>query len=804
MLNDLRTDLRFAFRTLRKNPAYTGLALVTLALGIGATTAVFSLVNGVLLRPLPYPEPDELVRVWERNDEGRAMNGAWPNVMDWRETARSFEEIVAVADMGTATVLGIGEPVRVGVAAVSEGFFRALGVASVRGRAFLPEEHQAGVAPVAVVSESFWRTYLGAEPDLSALALNVSGFDVTVVGVALVGLDYPGDVDLWYPAELREPGPSRTAHNYLVLGRLGDGVTLERAKAELDAITATFSEDNPEAVQYSAYFPFSVRVAPLRDSLVGSSRRALVILLGASALLLLVACTNLASASLARGTGREGEVAVRLALGAGRGRIARQLFTESLTLAVVGAAAGVGLAAVVLRVLPAFSARALPRMDAVRLDGTVLLFALGAAVITAVVFGLLPAFRVTEGGSAAMLRTGRGGHGRRRRAWFTLVAAEVAVALVLLVGCGLLIRSFYTVLDVDPGFRTTGVLTATVNPPEMKYPDGATRRTFYETLERELRALPDVAEVGFVARPPLTGIANGQIQVRGQDDVTADYHLVDAGYFAAFDVPLIRGRLFDERDREDTEHVVVVNQAFAEMVWPGEDPLGHQITAGGMDSYWNQEKWATVVGVVGDVRQRSLTEEPRPGYYFSYRQRPSRSWSMTVAVRPERGRAVDLGPSVRDVVRRLDPDVPISLATIESRVSRAVADRRFSMLVLGAFAVVALLLASVGIYGVVAYTVARRTREIGIRVALGADPSSVRRFVQRDALRGVAAGGVVGVGLALAVTRVMQSLLYEVSPTDPLTFAAVVVTLGAVAWLAAYMPARRGSTVDPLEAIRVE
>jgi len=803
VLNDLRTDLKFALRTLRKSPAYTGLALVTLALGIGATTAIFSLVNGVLLRPLPYPEPDELVRIWERNDEGRAMNGAWPNVMDWRETAGSVEEIVAVADMGTATVLGIGEPVRVGVAAVSEGFFRALGVAPVRGRAFLPEEHRAGVAPVAVVSESFWRTYLGAEPDLSALALNVSGFDVTVVGVAPAGLDYPGDVDLWYPAELREPSPSRTAHNFIVLGRLGDGVTVERAKAELDAITATFAEDNPDAVQYSAYFPFSVRVTPLRDSLVGSSRRPLMILLGASALLLLVACTNLASASLARGTGREGEVAVRLALGAGRGRIARQLFTESLTLAVVGAAAGVGLAAAALRVLPALSARALPRMDAVRLDGTVLLFALVAAVVTAVVFGLLPAFRVTEGGSAATLRSGRGAP-QRRRAWFALVAAEVALALVLLVGCGLLIRSFYTVLEVDPGFRTTGVLTATVNPPEMKYPDGAARRTFYKSLERELRALPDVAEVGFTARPPLAGIANGQIQVRGQDDVTADYHLVDTGYFAAFDIPLIRGRLFDERDREDTEHVVVVNRAFAEMVWPGEDPLGRQITAGGMDSYWNQEKWATVVGVVGDVRQRSLIEEARPGYYFSYRQRPSRSWSMTVAVRPERGRAVDLGPPVRDVVRRIDPDVPVSITTMESRVSTAVADRRFSMLVLVVFAVVALVLASVGIYGVVAYTVARRTREIGIRVALGADPVSVRRFVQRDALLGAAAGGVAGIGLALALTRIMQSLLYEVSPTDPVTFAAVVATLGAVAWLAAYMPSRRGSKVDPLQAIRAE
>ncbi|NIR46261.1 MAG: ABC transporter permease [Gemmatimonadetes bacterium] len=811
-MHGILQDLRFAFRTLRKTPGYTAVALITLALGIGANTAIFSLVQGVLLRPLPYPDADRLVRIWEISSDGHVMQGAWRNFTDWREHAESLDGLTAHGAGGTSTVLGTGRPLRVGVTNVSEGFFRTIGVQPARGRAMLPEEHRLGADPAVVVSDAFWRTHLGADPDLESRRLGVSGFDVRIVGVMPPGFDYPGDIDIWYPTELNEQTDSRSAHNYAVVGRLKDDVSIEQADAELDALTAAFLDEDPSVrneTWFEGFFPVEVRLMPLRDYLVGGTRRPLLILLGASGLLLLIACTNLASATLARGTTRERELAVRLSLGAGRGRVIRQLYTESLALALAGAALGVGLAFAVVRTLPTLAPDVLPRMDAIGLNPAVLAFTVAVALATAVLFGLLPALRLSRDDLATSLRSGgaRGGTERAQRpVWRWLVASEIALAIVLLVGCGLLIRSFYTVLQVRPGFRTEGVLTATVNPPETKYPDGAARRVYYDELLRDLESLPGVARVGLVARTPLTGISNGDVAVRGgpQESLTIDYQLVSAGYFGAMDIPLIRGRLFDERDREAGEHVVVVSQSLARAAWPGDDAIGKQITGGGMDDYWDQEKWATVVGVVGDVHQRNLTEPPRPTLYFSYRQRPYRSWSMTATIRPEDGSASALSPTVRQAVNRIDPEVPVTFATIEARVSRAVADRRFTMLVLGIFGGVAVILASVGIYGVVAYTVARRTREIGIRVALGAEPISVRRLMQRDSLVAAVIGGLAGIGLAAALTRVMRSLLFEVSPTDPLTFVGVVVTVGGVAWLASFVPSLRSTRVDPIEAIRVE
>ncbi|HUH13971.1 MAG TPA: ABC transporter permease, partial [Longimicrobiales bacterium] len=764
----------------------------------------------ILLRPLPFAEPDRLVRVREVSTAGWEMQGAWRNYLDYRERTRTLSSLVAYGPGGSSTVLGAGEPLRVGVAPVSIGFFRTLGVQPVHGRDFMGEDHHQGAQPVIVISEGFWRGQLGGRP-LQEIGLSVAGFDTRAVGVMPAGFDFPGEVDIWYPAELGTQSESRTSHNWGLLGRLRPGATLDAADRELDAITADFAAEAPGVENepwFRDYFPIEVRVQTLHEATVGPTRRSLLILLGASMLVLLVACTNLASTTLARGTARTREYAVRQALGVGRSGLVRQLFVEGLVLSLGGALLGVALAALIGRLLPVLAPAGIPRVESVTLDGPVVAFAVGVAVLTSVLFGLLPALRLTDRGLANPRRGGaRAGTGRvGQRVWRALVAAEMALALVLLVGSGLLLRSFARVLDVDPGFRTEGLLTATVNPPASKYGDMEARRLYYQTLEAGISALPGTEAVGLVGQPPMTWVANGLVDVRGGPNagVTGDYQLVTDGYFAAMGIPLLRGRLFDGRDLPDGEHAVVVNRAFAELAWPGEDPIGKQMTAGGMDSFWNQERWATVVGVVADVRQRSLERAPEPTYYFPLRQRPSRSWSMTAVIRPAAGGAGALTRPVRETVRRVDADVPVTFATIEERVSTTLAARRFTMMVLGVFAAAALALAFIGVYGVVSYAVERRTREVGIRLALGAEASSVRALVQRDYLTAGAVGALAGIGLSLALARVLESMLYEVAPTDRLTFGAVLAVLGTAVWLASFIPSLRSTRVDPLVSMRAE
>ncbi len=521
-----------------------------------------------------------------------------------------------------------------------------------------------------------------------------------------------------------------------------------------------------------------------------------------------MACTNLASTGLARGTRRGQELAVRQALGASRRRLTCLLFAESITLTFVGTALGIGLAAVILRIVPILAPDALPAFATFGLQPAVLVFTMLIAGLTAVLFGLAPALRFSRRDFASSLKSGgrSGGARARTTVWRFLIASEVALSFVLLIGCGLLIRSFFTVLAIEPGFETENVLTATLNPPATRYPSGEERVRFYESLLRELEAMPGVAATGLIAVPPMSGVSNGLVAVDDGPNpaVTGDYQLASPGYFAAMGVPLIRGRLFDGSERPESEHVIIVNQAFAREAWPGSDAIGKRMTGGGMDNYYDQDKWATVIGVVGDVRQRDLTRPAAPTYYFALTQRPFRSGSMTAIVRPEGALRPDLGPLVCDITRGIDADVPVTLSTIETQVARIVAERRFTLVVLAGFAVVALLLACIGIYGVVAYAVALRTREIGIRIALGAKPISVRRMVQKDTLADLAIGGAVGLILALALTRVMRSLLYEVSPTDPVTFVAVVLALGGAGWLAAFVPALKSTRVDPVTTMRAE
>ena len=802
------SDLRVAFRTLFRSPGYTLLALITLVLGIGANASVFSIVNGVLLAPLGFADEGRLVRVNEVSGKGRDMSVAWHNFRDWRESGHSFAGLVAHTHAYDQTILGLGQPIRTSVTGVSAGFFRTLGVDASRGRALVDDDHRKGVEPMVVVSNAFWRTYLGAAPDITDKRVNLSGLEMRVVGVMPPGFDYPAKVDLWYPIELEEQSDDRTSHNFIVVGRLKGGVTLAQADAELDAITRRFVEQDPAAARaegFDDFYPRSAHTIPLRVAIVGSMQRPLWILLGASLLVLLVACTNLASTTLARGTARMREYAIRHALGAGRAQMTRILVTETLLLSAIGAVCGLIVAALVIKVLPLLAPAGVPRIADVRLSAPVLAFTILLSLVTAAAAGLLPGLRVSKTAVTSLRSGGRlGDDGTRLSVWKWLIGSEVALAFVLLIGSGLLLKSFWTVLTVKPGFTTTGLLTATVDPPEAKYGKKEQKRLYYDALLHDLKAIPGVQSVGLILVAPMQGVANGLVDVdnSAQKSMDADYQVVAGDYFKTIGIPLLRGRDFDARDNTNAEHSVIVNRAFADAVWPGKEAIGQRITGGGMDDYWQERKWATVIGVVGDARQSDLTSPVRPTIYFNTEQRAFRTWSMTAVFKPANGEPDALIPQVRSTVTRVDADVPVKFATIEQRLASALAARRFVMGVIAVFAVIALLLASVGVYGVVAYAVERRRREIGIRMALGALPAAVRAQLQREYMIAIALGAAAGTVLALGFTRVLATLLYEVTPTDPITFAAVLGLLGATGWLASFIPALRSTRVDPLETMR--
>ncbi len=772
------------------------------------------MVNGILLRPLPFPDSDRLMRVWEVSERSNTMSVAWPNLRDWQEEVASFESVAGYTSQ-TATVLGIERPVRAGFSTVSRGFFDALGVSPAVGRTFLPEEQVEGAEPTVVVSHAFWRDHLGGRRDLSALRLELGGVSPRVVGVMPPGFEFPAGAEIWTPAELAPTGRDRTAHNYRVIARLADGTSLERAREEVGAVTRRALEGLS-----GPYYAAGVEVLPLQEDLVGPVERPLLLLLGAAGLLLLVACTNLASTFMARALSRGREIAVRRSLGAGRARVIRQLLTEALLLALIGGALGLALTLGLVRAMLGLAPAGIPRLDGVTVDGPVLAFAFGVSVATALLFGLFPAFRSSDLDAAEALRSGarESSGGRRDRFWPFLVGGEVALALVLVVGSGLLSRSFLRVMSVDPGFRTEGVATVSISLPPSRYADDPSQVRFFERAFEEIGSLPAVDAVGVISHLPLrgfnpTGLATVEDGPMEQLDDAA-YRVASRGYFAAMGIPLIRGRLFEDTDDASVPDVVVVSEAFAERAWPGENPIGKRMTSGGMDAYadtarglspegYPYPRTATVIGVVEDVRHAGLTSSVEPTYYVHVRQRPARARTGTLVVRSQAGVGAVAGP-VRGQLRELDPDVPLRLGTMEEVVRTSVAARRFTVAVLGAFGAVALLLAGIGIYGVVSYSVARRTGEMGIRIALGAEPPAVRRLVQGATLRTVALGGVVGVAGAVALSRVVQRLLYEVSPLDPAVYAGGAGLLVAVAWLASWVPARRTTRIDPVRTMRAE
>jgi putative ABC transport system permease protein len=805
-LDGVGRDMRHATRLLRRAPAFTTVAVLTLALGIGATTAIFSIVHGVLLRPLPFGEPDRVVRVWETSPRGERRNVVSPgNYVDWSARVRTLDALGAYRLPDGRTLLGDGEPVQVMTTDITPSVLRVLGRPPARGRPFVDDDMRDGRA--VLVSDRFWRTRLGAREDVVGRPLVLDDVTYTVVGVMPADFAFPTAAsEVWRALPSAEiDANERRSHNWLVVGRLAPGATIERARSEMSTIAAGIAREHPESMQ-----GWGVNVVAFHEDVVSPVRSLLLVLLGGAVVVLLVACANLANLLLARALAREREMAVRLALGAGRGRLVRQLLTESLVLAMVGSTAGLVIAPLLLRGLVRYAPADLPRLEAVGIQAPVFAFAGAITVACTLLFGLVPALRVAGTELQATLRASndRTGGVRHARLRGALLVGEVALSLVLLVGAGLLVRSAQRLAHVDLGYRSDGVAAIQLDLPRARYPETERHVAFFAALEQRLRAVPGVAAVGATTEPPASGFNmtfSFAIEGRparnpsGRED-PQPVRVVTPEYFRTLAIPLRHGRAFTDADRADTRPVVIVDEALARLHWPGEDPIGRRISFVGA-----QGPWFEIVGVVGDTRMRGLDQPADPALYLPHAQKrwPWMSW-LTMVVRAEPGRdPAALSAALRAVVWEQDPALGIqALTTLERLNADSVARRRFAMTLLIAFATLSLVLGMVGMYGVLSYTVAQRSREIGIRMALGADAARVRGVMLRQALLLTGAGIAIGGVGALALSRVLGSLLYEVSPADPVTFSAVTVLLVLVAAVAAWLPARRATRVDPLVVLR--
>ena len=806
-METLLHDLRFALRGLARRPGFTIAVVATLALGIGANAAIFSVVNAVLLRPLPYADPDRLVMVWGRYPDFGRTGTSLPDFTDWRDgTTGSFSQMTAVYGM-LFNLTGQGDPEQLRGDRVSANFFQTLGVRPALGRGFLPEEERTGGNDdVVVLSHSLWQRRFGGDPSLVGRTIRLSDHPYQVVGIAPEGFRFGPEVDLWAPGRMDTTTyMARRRAEYLnVFGRLKPGVTIERARADVAAVVKRLAEQYPETNSR-----LTSEVVSMKEDIVGTVRPALLLFSGAVGLVLLIACANVANLLLARAAAREREVAVRVALGAGRGRLVRQLLTESLVLALAGGVVGLVLAVWGVGALRAGGQSMLPRATEVSVDGRVVAFSLALAVFTGLLFGLAPALRLAAGAlHPALKEGGRGGAGasttRFRNA---LVLAEVAVAVVLLVGAGLLVRSFEQMMRVDPGFNPTNVLTYSAVLPSSRYAKGAVIRPVYERLLEKTRAIPGVRAAAITSDLPMAGASYINFSIEGRPQPTGEQasedvqpFAVSPDYFRVMAIPLLRGRLIEPRDVDGAQEVAVINEEMARRIFPTSDPIGQRMTFG--DPADTTSEWLTIVGVVGTIAQEGLTAKPYTQVYMSIDQSPSRRFN--VAMRTT-GDPLATASAARAALRSVDPDVPLKdLKSMEDRISDNVAQPRMSMALLGTFAAVALVLAAVGIYGVVSYTVAQRTREIGIRMALGARREGVLRLVVRQGVAPVAVGVVAGLLAALGATRLMRGLLYGVSAADPVTYVVVALFLTVIALVATYIPARRATRVDPLVALRYE
>ncbi len=826
-IETLLQDVRYAARTLSKTPGFTTVAVVTLALGIGTSTAVFSIVDAVLLRPLPYPNPQQLVRVWEQAPDGHRMTLTDPNFEDFRAQNHTLSGLAEYND-GPESVSGGSEPARADVADVSQDFFSALGVEPFHGRGFAADEQIYHGAAAMIVSYGYWQEYLGGAEDLSHVRLTMDGTVYPVIGVMPRGFNFPPGASAWVAREfLYGMSSSRRAHGPSCLGRLREGVNVEQARADLDSIARRIRNEYGEKVDLTG-----AAAAPFAEAMVGDVRTALLILFGAVSLLLLVACANVAGLLMARTSARRKELAVRAALGAGRGRLIQQFLAESFVLSFAGGALGILLAVWTMKLLPALVPASLARQQDIHINLSVLAFAVATSAVVAFSLGLFAAWRAAAGEFHEALTAGSrssSDSGASQRLRRVLVIGEIATTLVILVGAGLLGRSFLKLISTSPGFRQENLITMEFSLPVPQAQVFAMDATFLSRQSRltddllsRLRAIPGAEAVGLAGALPVAGgddlpngeflILNGQAPPTSFEDWErmeqnsarvgqASYCVAGDGYFRTLGISLIRGRIFGEQDDLNSPHVALISQTLAQRQWPNQDPIGQVIDFGSMDG---NMKPLTIVGIVGDVRARGLDLPPSPIIYVNYRQRGMNVNSSPTIIMRSAAPTERIVAVARGIFHELAPDVPVKFSTFADEMGGWLADRRFLLLILGLFAATALALATVGIYGVVSFSVARRTQEIGVRVALGAQRRDVLRLIVGEGARLAAFGVVIGVGESLLVARLMSSLLFGVSATDPLTIVGLAVLLSLAALLASYIPARRALRLDPMVALRYE
>jgi putative ABC transport system permease protein len=818
-LHSVLSDCRYGLRQLRKNPGATAVMVFTLALAIGATTAIFSVVYGVLLRPLPYRDAARIMALFEVTSEGRWSHLADPNFDDFRDQNRSFQAI-AKYNYYVVSVSGASQPTRTMVASVSPDFLKVFGVQPTLGRDFDSSDAKKGAGRTVLVSYGYWRQQLGSAQDLSQSHLKIDGAVYSLIGVLPAGFRFPADVDLWLPTDLEGENQSRTAHNDYAVGRLRDGVTVELANRDISAIARRIHDTSSEQNEYLLKDGI---VLPLQDSLTGKARPALLVLLGAVGFLLLVACANVANLLLAQASVRERELAIRSALGAARGRLIRQFLTEAFLLSLAGGALGVLGAFWGVAGLVGLAPQNLPRLDSVSISIPVLVFAFLLSTAVAAGLGAFTAARATSGDlRKSLVEGGRGQAGSHggQRVGRLIVAAQIAITLVLVVGAGLLGRSLMKVLEVNPGFRVDKIVTMDVTLPWVEDPKAKTGQAiFFSNLIDRLKQIPGVRKVGATSGLPMNedgGLPDGMFLLMAQNEIpktlegfdplfkqkerlgSADFGVVTDGYFQVLGIPLIRGRIFDERDGANSPHVAVISESLARDRWPNQDPIGRTIEFGNMDG---DLRLLTIVGIVSDVHEYGLDAPPRPTVYVDLFQRPRPAITVTMLSDTDTRLVTS---AARGIMQDLDPEIPARFRTFSQVYSASLGSRRFNVILIGFFGITALLLATAGVFGVMAYSVSRRTREIGVRVALGAGSGDVLRMILSQGLRTIFIGVAIGIAGSLALTRTVESLLFGVTATDPLTFGAVTVLLVGAALLACFIPARRATKVDPMVALRYE
>lgn len=811
-METLIKDLRFAVRGLAKRPAFTVIAVITLGLGIGATTAIFSVVNSVMLRRLPYRTADRIVVIQELNPEGKRIQVTGPNFLDWRAQNTVFAHLAAIRTTNANLTLA-DQAERIALAQTSADFFDVFGVGAQQGRLFVVGDEQAGHAPVAVLSDALWRRRFGGDPSLIGKPVTLDGNNYTVVGIAAPGFQYPDKTEVWLPPLKLAPEISprvepteRRGMGYLrAVALLKPGVTVAQAASEMETITSRLRQQYPET--NNRRFD---RVLSLHDHLIGDSKTLLWLLFGAVVFVLLIACANVANLLLASAASRAKEMAIRTALGASRWRVMRQLLTESAILALTGGLLGLFLSSYGVKAITRLLPQEFPRLNEIGMDWRVFGFTLGASLLTGFLFGFAPALHISRGDvQEAMKESGRGtaGSARNTRLRHALIVAEVALSVVLLAGAGLLFRSFMRLQAVNAGFTPQQVLTAQLSPAGTQFDEDSDIVNFYDQVLERTKAIPGVDSAGIINKLPLDSGPTIAFRVEGRPILSLDkwvptnFRSVSPDYFRAMNIPVLQGRTFTAEDRAGAPRKLMINQALAQRDFPNEDPVGKRITLGNNDEN-NQPIWFEIIGVTANVRSIELREEAPPELYFSARQLNFQDMAIVIrsTIEPE-----SLAPALRQAVAEVDRTVPVAqVQTMDHIVSESVTQPRFNLFLVGLFGGIALLLSAAGIYGVTSYTVAQRTHELGVRLALGAQVSDVLRLVLGQGMAVIGIGLVLGLASSFVLLRLMRSLLFGVGENDPLTFAAITLLLLFVALLACYVPARRATKVDPLIALRYE